>query len=284
LTQAKISAAPKGIEMKYESLPNNENIPVLGLGTWGVGGSTSPRPSRDQEMLSALRRALEMGYTHIDTAEMYADGHTEELIGEVIQDFERENLFITSKVWSSNLHYQNVLKACEGSLRRLGTSYLDLYLIHWPSSNIPFAETFRALNELVKNGKVRHLGVSNFDLAQLKEAQALSNTPIVTNQVPYSVLNRRYARNGVLEYCQNSAILLTAYSPLKGGVRSNARVKRVALQHRVTPAQVALHWLIRQSQVITIPKSTNEQHLRENLAAVEIDLREEDVKTLDGLA
>jgi diketogulonate reductase-like aldo/keto reductase len=224
-----------------------------------------------------------MGYTHIDTAEMYANGHTEELIGQVIQDFKRELLFITSKVWSSNLRYQDVLEACEGSLSRLGTTYLDLYLIHWPSSSVPLAETFRALNELVENGKVRYLGVSNFDLTQLKEAQGLSNSQIVTNQVPYSVLNRRYFHNGVLEYCQNNAILLTAYSPLKGGVRSNAKVKRIARQHRVTPAQVALHWLIRQPKVITIPKSTNEQHLRENMAAVKIELSEEALNSLNAL-
>jgi diketogulonate reductase-like aldo/keto reductase len=270
--------------MIYERLPGGERVPVLGLGTWGMGGSSSPNYSQDDRVRAAIRAALELGYTHIDTAEMYADGHTEELIGEVIRDFDRQDLFLTSKIWSSNLRYGSVLEACHGSLRRLGTEYLDLYLIHWPNASIPLEETFRALNELVADGKVRYLGVSNFSLRELKEAQGLSQTPIATNQVPYSLKNRRYANNGVLEYCRTNGILLTAYSPLKGGVLGDRTVKRIARQNGVTPAQVGLHWLIRQPQVITIPKSTDEKHLRQNFDAVEVELPSEALAALDDLA
>lgn len=268
--------------MQFEDLYNGEKIPLLGLGTWAVGGRLSPDRSRDAEVVASIRTAITLGYTHIDTAEMYASGHTEWLVGRAVKDFRREDLFITTKVSSRNLSYQGVLRALDGSLERLDMDYVDLYLIHWPNRSIPLEETFKALNEAVARDCVRHLGVSNFNLDELQQAQALSNTPIITNQVPYSLSKREYVKNGVLAYCQGNGILLTAYSPIKGSVLKNPALRRIAEQHGATPAQVALHWLIRQPNVITIPKSADETHLRENLGALDLQLSMEEFEKLDS--
>ena len=268
--------------MQYERLYNGEQIPVLGLGTWAVGGRFSPDRSRDDEVIASIRTAIELGYTHIDTAEMYAGGHTEQLVGRAVKGFKREEVFVATKVSPHNLRYADVLSALAGSLERLDMEYVDLYLIHWSSKHTPLEETFRALNEAVARGQVRHLGVSNFDLDELQQAQALSDTPILTNQVPYSLSKREYVKKGVLAYCQNNDILLTAYSPIKGNVLKNPTLRRIAEEHEATPAQVALNWLVHQKNVITIPKSTNEQHLRDNLGALDIKLSQDEVEQLDA--
>ncbi len=271
--------------MKYESLTGGGRIPLIGLGTWSMGGGISPNYSRDDEIVSVICTAIELGYTHIDTAEMYASGHTEELVGRAIRDFNREDLFITTKVKPANLRYQDVLEALECSLKRLDTGYVDLYLIHWPNFSVPLGESFRALNELVDRGQVRHLGVSNFNLNQLRSACELSKSPLVTNQVPFSLHERRYMRNGVLEYCQENNIVLTAYTPIeKGRVARNAELRVIAERHDATPIQIALNWLIRQQKVIAIPMSTNPKHLEENLGALQVELSEEDVERLNQLA
>jgi diketogulonate reductase-like aldo/keto reductase len=270
--------------MLYKTLYTGEKIPVIGQGTWGLGGGMSPDYSNDQLAIGAIRSAIELGYTHIDTAEMYGGGHTEELVGQVIRDFKREDLILTSKFWHITMNYRDTLNAIEGSLKRLGTDYLDLYLIHRPNHDIPLEETFRALNELVTQGKVRHLGVSNFDLRQMQRAQALCNTPLVTNQVPYNLHQRVYVTNGVLEYCQANDILLTAYSPIeRGHLVKDAAVGRMAEKCGATPAQIALHWLIRQPNVIALPMSTRAEHLRENLGALDLDLSDEDLEALDQI-
>jgi len=272
-------------EMKFEEMPGGGRIPVLGLGTYGMGGGMSPSYSQDEKIVNAIRTAIVLGYTHIDTAEMYASGHTEELVGRAIKDFNRADLLIATKVKPANLRYPDVLAALQGSLKRLDTEYVDLYLIHWPNSSIPLEETFRALNELVARGQVRRLGVSNFSLNELKRARELSETPLVTNQVPYSVYERRYVRNGVLEYCQQNGIILTAYTPIeKGRVARDAEIRAIAEKHSATPVQVALSWLIHQPQVIAIPMSTNPKHLKENLGALDVELSEEDFERLNRLA
>ena len=269
--------------MHYETLYNGEQIPVLGLGTWAIGGRFSPDRSSDAEFVASIRTAIQLGYAHIDTAEMYAGGHTEQLVGRAVKDFKRDDVFVATKVSPSNLRYADVQRALAGSLKRLDLDYVDLYMIHWPNNRIPLEETFKALNEAVTSGQVRYLGVSNFNLDELQRAQTLSDTPIITNQVPYSLTERRYVRNGVLAYCQQEGILLTAYSPIKGNVLKNSTLCRIAEQHNATPAQVALNWLIRQKNAITIPKSTNEQHLRGNLGALDLQLSKEEIEQLDSL-
>lgn len=270
--------------MKYVSLYNGEKLPVIGLGTWNMGGGMRPDYSRDEKALNAIESALQMGYTHIDTAEMYAAGHAEELVGQAIRHVKREELFITTKVQPPNLSYRDVLRALDNSLQRLAISYVDLYLIHWPSGSIPLKETFKALNQCVRDGKVRHLGVSNFDLRLLKDAENLSDTPIVTNQVPYSIYSRQYQRNGVLDYCQQKGIVFTAYSPVEEGrLKSHPLIRQIAEVHNVTTFQVALAWLVQQPQVITIPMSQNPEHLADNLAAADLSLSPAEMKTITQL-
>lgn len=260
--------------MRHETV-HDVTLPKIGFGTWSIGGGTYADRSRDAKSLSALRSALELGYTHFDTAEAYADGHNEELIGRAVRESgrKREELFITSKVKPSNLHYSDVLRSCEASLRRLGMEYVDLYLIHWPMVGMNLSDTFRALNKLVRDGKVKHLGVSNFKHKLLKEAQGLSQTPIVTNQVPYSLSDRSYVKNGVLEYCQKNNILLTAYSPVDvGRLRIGNALQSIADAHNASPYQIALAWLVNQPHVIAVPMSFDSKHQRENLEAADIEL------------
>lgn len=271
--------------MKYETL-HEVQIQKIGFGTWSIGGGMSPDRSKDERSLRALRSALEVGYTHFDTAEMYASGHAEELLGQAVREsgIPREELFIASKVSASHLRYDDLLRSCENSLRNLGMDYLDLYLIHWPSGSIPFNDTFRALNQLIREGRVRHVGVSNFDVRLMKQAQDESEAPIFTNQVPYSLEDRSYVRNGVLDYCQENDILLTAYSPVEEGrLRANPTLQAIADAREATPYQIALAWLVLQPRVITIPMSFNPDHIAENFAAADIELSADEIEQLNEL-
>ena len=276
--------------MKYETLHNTSTgsvrrltLPKIGFGTWKIGGGSSADPKTDPVSISALRSALEIGYTHFDTAEMYASGHAEELLGQAIHEsnIPRESLFITSKVMPSHLRYDQVLYSCENSLRRLQMDHLDLYLIHWPEANTKLEETFRALNKLVQEGKVKYLGVSNFSLKLLKESQVLSETPIITNQAPYSLADRSYVKNGVLEYCQKNDVLFTAYSPIEEGrLRRNSTLESIAKSHNATIHQIALAWVISQPRIITIPMSANPKHIAENFQAADIELTRSEIEQL----
>lgn len=268
--------------MLNEPLLTGTLIPKIGFGTWNIGGGMSADYSRDSRGITALRVALETGYTHFDTAELYANGHTEELLARAVRETgtPRETLFFTTKVWTNHLHHQEVIKACENSLRRLQTDYLDLYLIHWPGS-VPLEDTFRGLNDLTRRGLVRAVGVSNFDLPLLRRAQTLSETPIVNNQVPYSLHHREYATNGVLAYCQQNGIVFTAYTPVeKGRVANDAALQSLARKYHATPTQIALAWLIHQPRVITIPMSHNPVHIAENFRAVDVKLEEGEMDLL----
>ncbi len=272
--------------MKYETV-HGVTLPKIGFGTWSIGGDSYPDPSFDSASMTALRSALEVGYTHFDTAEAYASGHSEELVGRAIRETntKRKDVFITTKVSPEHLRYNDVLRACGNSLRHLGMDYIDLYLIHWPGPlGTNYEETFRALNKLVEDGKVRHTGVSNFKMKLLKQVQQFSKTPILTNQVPYRLPDKTYIENGVIEYCQQNDILITAYSPVKfRNLPVNKTVKAIAEAHSATPFQIALAWLAAQPRVITIPMSYNPQHIRENFQAADIELTKEEFETLSKL-
>jgi diketogulonate reductase-like aldo/keto reductase len=269
--------------MQYETLPDGSQIPVLGLGTWQMGGGSQPDYSRDDETVQIIVQAVEMGYTHIDTAEAYGRNHCEELVGRAMKEFNRDELFITTKISPEHLHYEDVHKAIQGSLKRLDTDYVDLYLIHWPNDKIPLEETFRALNEIMADGRVRRVGVSNFSVSQMRHSMELCETPLATNQVRYNLLDREPVRSGLLEFCQRNDIPLTAYSPLKSGVLEHPIVQEIAQRHDCTPGQVALYWLTRQPRVITIPMSQNLDHLRQNMEALSLDLSADEITELDGI-
>jgi 2,5-diketo-D-gluconate reductase B len=268
--------------MKYESV-DGMALPKIGFGTARVGGRIVPNLLRDAEWIKILRSALELGYTHFDTAELYALGYSERLIGRAIRESgaARADLLLTTKAWLNHLNYEGILRACEKSLRRLGTGYVDIYLIHLPNPLVPLEETFRALNRLVREGSVRRVGVSNFKLDLLQQAQQLCETSLITNQVPYSIHEREYARNGVLGYCQANDIVLTAYTPLRHTVTGSGRIlRKIAETHDATPHQVALAWLTAQPRVITIPMSFDPQHQKDNLLAGNIELSPEELKQL----
>jgi diketogulonate reductase-like aldo/keto reductase len=271
---------------------NELRLPPIGFGMWDdvaqtvkdTGGRPlDPDIDRDAAQLAVLHQAINLGYRHFDTAEMYAAGHSETILGRALLEQERSDFVVTSKVSAENLAYDDLLAACERSLDRLQTSYIDMYLIHWPNPEIPIADSFRALNHLVNLGKIRHIGVSNFDVPLLEQAVQLCETNLATNQVYYGLLNRKPQENGTLKFCQENKVVLTAYAPLRGGVLTHQTVVEIADRIAATPSQVALNWLIRQPEVITIPHSSNEQRQKDNLEATNIQLSESDVQLLELL-
>ena len=268
--------------MRYE-FTHNLKIPKIGFGCWNIGGQDSADPSQEAASLAALRSALQLGYTHFDTAEYYAGGHSEELLGQAVREsgLPRESFFITSKVSPEHLAYQDVLHSCENSLRRTGLDYLDLYLIHWPMAGMRLSDAFRALNQLVHEGRVKNLGVSNFNLKLLREACAISDSPLLTNQVPYSLPDHTYLDNGVLAHCQANDILLTAYSPVKSSFFKGPKLRALADVRGLTPQQLGLAWLVRQPGVIAIPTSFNPRHQAENLLAADLTLSEDELRQMD---
>jgi len=256
--------------MEYRQLGRTgEKIPTIGMGTWGMGSHSSE--GRAQEV-QALRRGMELGMTLIDTAEMYASGRSEEAVGEAIQG-SRDRVFIATKVSPENLHRDDVIKACEASLKRLGTSYIDLYQVHWPNPAIPIKETMGAMEELVRQGKIRYVGVSNFSPARTTEARnALTKNEIVSNQIVYSLANHTIEFE-VLPYCVREKMTLIAYSPLnRGSIESSALPKGLLSKYNLTPAQMILNWVTRNQQVVAIPKAANIAHLEENANSVSIRL------------
>ena len=268
--------------MITETLPSGLTLPKIGFGMWKIGGATSPDPSKDDRSLQAIQTALDIGYTHFDTAEMYARGRSEALLARGLRagGTAREDVFITTKVSPSNLRYNDLIASCEASLARLETDFIDLYLIHWPG-RVRLEESFQALNALQADGKIRHIGVSNFDLRLLERAMELCRTPIATNQVQYSLTDRSPETGGMLDFCQDHGIFLTAYSPVHAGrLRVLTPLREIAAKHTATPYQIALAWLVRQPNVITIPMSMNPGHIAENFKAVHIRLDAEDLRIL----
>jgi diketogulonate reductase-like aldo/keto reductase len=273
--------------MEYRFLgKTGERIAAIGLGTWLIGGGSAPDYSRDKEAIEAIRYAIELGMTHIDTAEMYGGGHAEELVGEAIKAFKRDEVFIASKVWPTNLRYDDLLKACERSLKRLQTSYIDLYYIHWPSDVIPLSESMRAMERLYKDGKIRYIGLSNFSPIQIEEARSyLSTTDVVAIQAEYSLYNRKIEAD-LIPYCFRNGVTVVAYSPLARGAlladlkkpaeRRIQLLMELAEKYSKTPVQIALNWVIWHDQVIAIPKALQKQHLEENAGAAGWKLTKED--------
>jgi diketogulonate reductase-like aldo/keto reductase len=260
------------------------NVPVIGMGTWMIEGR-----SRDAERraIEAMHLGLDLGMNHIDTAEMYGNGRVEELVAEAV-DGQREKVFLVSKVLPSNASYEGTLKACERSLKRLKTDFIDLYLLHWPSSQHPIEETMRAMERLVDEGMIKFIGVSNFDVEQLREAQkALVKHRIACNQVLYHLAYRGIERE-LLPYCTENGIAIVGYSPFGHGnfLSSHSRggkvLAEIAKRHNRTVRQVALNFLTRDSNLFMIPKAGNPDHIRDNSGAVgNWKLTDEDIAAID---
>jgi len=242
------------------------------MGTWGMGGGMRTDPSGDSEAVDALKLGLDLGMTLVDTAEMYGAGHSEEVVSKALEDW-RKPVFVASKVSPSHFAHEDLLRSASKSLERLRMKQMDLYQLHWPNPRIPIAETMRAMEKLVLDGMVRYIGVSNFSVNQMKEAQAaLSREEIVSNQVEYSLVDRAIEKE-VLPYCQREKVTLIAYSPLGQGRIARGRgapfkvIDETASRLGKSRSQVALNWLLQHESVVVIPKASDKKHVMENAAA-----------------
>ncbi|MDJ0688812.1 MAG: aldo/keto reductase [Xenococcaceae cyanobacterium MO_188.B32] len=262
--------------MKTLKLPSGKEIPILGQGTWRMG----EKASQKQAEIDALKLGIELGMSLIDTAEMYGEGGAEKIVAEAISNC-RNEIFLVSKFYPYNASYQGVIAACERSLSRLKTDYLDLYLLHWREA-IPLSETLEALQHLKQTRKILDYGVSNFDTDDMEEALSLpGGKEIATNQVLYN-LKHRGIEWDLLPWCQERSIPIMAYSPLEQrAFVDDSSLKAIATKHNATSTQIALSWLLHQDNVISIPKATNPQHIKENRAALYIKLTEEDIKQIE---
>jgi diketogulonate reductase-like aldo/keto reductase len=257
-------------------LPSGEVVPALGQGTWHL--AEDPRKRRDE--IAALRLGLDLGMTVIDTAEMYADGAAEILIGEAISG-RRDDVFLVSKVLPENASERGTVVACENSLRRLRTDRLDLYLLHWRGT-IPLEETLAGFDVLMATGKIRHWGVSNFDVADMTQLHNLTEgkNPL-TNQVIYN-LARRGIELDLMPWCLGRGIPIMAYSPImQAELLDDVILNLVAARHDATPAQIALAWVLRNNGVIAIPRAGRPSHVRENRGALDLGLTGDDLAELD---
>lgn len=235
-----------------------------------------------REGSEALRVGLDLGMTHIDTAEMYGDGEAERVIADVIKG-RRQSVFLASKVLPTNASYKETLRACDASLKRLNTDYLDLYLLHWPSSTHPIGETMRAMEELVRTGKIRSIGVSNFEVGELKQAQdSLTREKIVCNQVLYHMESRGIEYR-LLKYCESQKISVVGYSPFGKGSFPEKALSVIGRQYGKTARQVALNFLTCRPSLFAIPKASNVDHVRENAGSVGWELSPDDLKEIDRL-
>jgi diketogulonate reductase-like aldo/keto reductase len=250
---------------KSYTLPGGDELPALGLGTWNIDGAT---------VAESVRAALDAGYTHVDTAEGYRN---EVEIGEAISDYDREDIFLTSKVLPKNLTYDSLVEACEASLDRLGTDYLDLYLVHWPNPAISLRETLSAMATLHDEGLVRNVGVSNFSAYQLSCAHHVSDIPIAVNQIEF---HPWFQRPDLVDYCRETDTVVEAAAPLaRTEVFDDEVVQDIAEVSGVSPAQVVVKWAIERG-VVALPKSSAPEHVRAN-ADLDFALDEDDLAALD---
>ena len=267
----------------YRMLADGTKIPLIGLGTWGIGGREQPDDTRDEESIAAMQMAIELGLTHLDTAEYYGAGHCEELVGQAIKNFERTKLFLTTKVWPTHLARRDLMNSVKASLKRLSTNYVDLLLVHWPNSNIPLRETMHTLEECIDKKYTKYIGVSNFSSQLMVEAQSyLKNGWIAVNQTEYSLLDQK-PRMELLPVCRHSGVLLVAYRPLGKGMltqTSNVTIDKLAEKYGKTRGQIAINWLISQEGVVVIPKSTNPVHIMELIGSQGWSMDEQDWESL----
>jgi len=249
-----------------KTLPSGDELPAVGVGTWNIEGDT---------VREAVRAGLDAGYAHVDTAEGYKN---EAEIGEALAEYDRDDVFLTSKVLPKNLAYESVLQSCEATLERLGTDYLDLYLIHWPNPAVSLRETLDAMATLHDEGTVRNVGVSNFSAYQLSCAHHVSDVPIAVNQIEY---HPWFQRPDLVEYCRETDTVVEAAAPLaRTDVFESDVVRELAEAYDRSPAQVVLRWTV-ENDVVPLPKSSSPEHVRENADLFDWELDDADRRRLD---
>jgi diketogulonate reductase-like aldo/keto reductase len=266
-----------------------EQITVLGQGTWGI--KKRHKEEYYEQWKQSLRRGIELGITHIDTSEFYGGGISEKIVGEVIAEHNRDDLFITSKLFPKHFGEESMKKACDKSLKRLGIKNLDLYLIHWPSFvfGAKVKKHMKVMEELLNEGKIRYIGVSNYSLDQFKEGnEFLKKAELVTNQLVANVSKQKHIHKS-LPYYKKEGVTLTAYSPLghRGFTKLEGEIKnnldKVAKAHNASIQQIAIAWLISHENIITIPKAFQIKHLEANTAAADIKLSKEEIESFYGV-
>lgn len=252
------------------------DVAVIGQGTWRMGETRGT----EKEEIAALRLGLDLGLTHIDTAEMYADGGAERVVAKAIGG-RRDQVFLVTKILPSNASYEGTIRACETSLKRLRTDHVDVYLLHWWSDRHPIEGTMKAMAELVQRGLTRHVGVSNLDVPQMKAARAaLGELPLACNQVLYHLRDRAIERD-VLPWCEKNDVAVVGYTPLARGGFMRAAVADIARRRGVTPRQVALNFLTRRKALFTIPKASRPVHVQENAEALDFTLTRSEITAID---
>lgn len=262
--------------MRTVTLPDQSDVPALGQGTWRMGED----PRRREQEIVALRKGIDLGMTLIDTAEIYGDGATETLVGEALAGV-RDQVFLVSKVYPQNAGRGRLERACEASLQRLRTDRLDLYLLHWRGS-VPLAETIEGMDALIRAGKIRRWGVSNFDRSDMEELFLASGQACGTNQILYNVTERG-AEFDLLPLMAEHHMPVMAYSPIgQGALPSSPNLLAVARRHDATPFQVALAWVLRDPRVIAIPKAGTAAHVADNRKALDLRLTPEDLAGIDA--
>ncbi len=265
--------------MEYKSLGNTkERLSYIGIGTWQLS-------SDFEENKKAINLAIEKGVNLIDTAEIYG---TEKIVGDIIEG--KENLFVATKVWATHFRYDSVIKACERSLKNLGIKQIDLYQLHWPNPGINIKETMKAMEKLVYDGKIRYIGVSNFNEKELKNAQeAMSKYEIVSNQVEYNLIQRT-PEIYLIDYMKKQKITLLAYSPFAHGAIFKRKYNNVIKslnelgeKYNKTAGQLLLRWLMQKDIVIPLTKASNQKHMLENIAATDFNINQKDIEVINNL-
>lgn len=251
-----------------KTLPSGDELPMAGVGTWKLSGDT---------VRDSIRAGLDAGYGHVDTAEGYKN---EREIGDALSEYDREEVFLTSKVLPKHLNYESVITSCEESLERLGTDYLDLYLIHWPNPAVSLRETFDAMTTLHERGKIRNVGVSNFTTYQLSAARHISDIPIAVNQVEY---HPWCMQDETVEYCRETDTVIEAAAPLaRTEIFADETIQEVAEKYDRSPAQIVLKWSV-ENDVVVLPKSSSPEHVRANLDLFDWTLDDEDHALIDAI-
>lgn len=273
------------MKIPTKKLKDGFEMSSLALGTWMMGGNSfrDENYTNEEQDILAIREAFKLGIRRFDTAEEYGQGYAEEILGKSVKNLNRSDLFITSKVHARNLNYGNVLKSAESSLKRLQMDYLDLYLIHAPNPDIPIEETMKALDELKEEGKIKNIGVSNFRVESFKKAQKATRNKIVLNQVHYNLIFREPIIDGLLDYCRENDIFFEAWRPVQQGNLSRPGINildKMSKKYGKTQSQIAINWLTSQENVITLVKTSNVEHLKEDLGAIGWEMSKEDVEKL----
>jgi len=261
-------------------------MPVYGLGTWQMGGRFNRDINNDDEAdIKAIKTAIELGITHLDTAEVYAEGFAEVLLGKAIAGYDRSKLFLSSKVYTQiHAKYDDVIIACKDSLKRLNTSYLDLYLTHRQNPpDISYKETMKAMDTLVDEGLVNNIGFCNYRISDIQEAQSYAKHKMVAAQMHYNLKIREVEKKKILNYCQKNDIMFIAWRPIQQGAMVNNLpkiVQEIMKKYNKTASQIAINWLISQENVVTLSKTRNVQHLKDNLGAIGWSMKKEDIEKL----